>query len=91
MILSEAIGYAAATLTTISFIPQVLKIIIDKDTESISLFMYILFFVGVSLWLVYGVLNDDTPLIIANSITGVLALAILVYKIKYDYINKKRD
>ena len=77
------IGFIAAALTTISFIPQAYKVIKTKDTSGISLGMYILFVLGVFLWLVHGIQVQDWPLIISNSITFVLSSIILAFKIKY--------
>ncbi len=77
------IGFIAAALTTISFIPQAYKVIKTKDTSGISLGMYILFVLGVFLWLVHGIQVQDWPLIISNSITFVLSSIILTFKIKY--------
>lgn len=77
------IGMFAATGTTISFLPQALKIIKTKDTKSISLSMYILFISGVILWLIYGILRMDIPVMVANAVTLVLASIILYFKIKY--------
>jgi MtN3 and saliva related transmembrane protein len=76
-------GSAAATLTTIAFIPQVLKIWRIKHTADISLGMYILFTTGIALWLVYGILIQSGPVIAANSFTLVLAGAVLIMKIKF--------
>jgi MtN3 and saliva related transmembrane protein len=76
-------GYLAAILTTISFLPQAIKTIKEKNTEGISLVMYSLFTSGVLMWLVYGIFVKDTPIIIANSITLILAVTILALKIKY--------
>ena len=90
MILNTIIGYSAAVLTTVAFLPQVIKIIRYKDTDSISLSTFILFFIGICLWFIYGIMNNDIPIIIANLITGALAFIILVYKIKYDYINNDK-
>jgi MtN3 and saliva related transmembrane protein len=81
--LTTAIGFLAAMGTTLSFLPQALKIIKTKDTKSISLSMYILFVSGVFLWLIYGVLRQDVPVIIANAVTLILASLILYFKIKY--------
>lgn len=78
-----AIGLIAACCTTLSFIPQALKIIKSKNTQSISLSMYVLFVSGVTLWLIYGALIHDLPVIIANGITLVFAGSILYFKIKY--------
>ncbi|MEM2935503.1 MAG: SemiSWEET transporter [Candidatus Thermoplasmatota archaeon] len=80
---SAVIGLFAATLTTISFIPQVIKTLRLRRAEDISLAMYFLFCNGIFLWLIYGILTEDFPIILANSITLVLSLTILLFKIKY--------
>lgn len=76
------IGYVAAFLTTVAFLPQTIKVIYTKDTKSLSLIGYSLFFVGVLLWEIYGILNEQYPIIIANIITAILTFIILFYKIK---------
>lgn len=76
------VGYVAAILTTISFIPQVIKSHKAKNLSEISLQMYILFTSGIFLWLVYGLVINSLPIIIANAITFVLAAYILYLKIK---------
>lgn len=83
MQLSELIGYAAAFLTTSSFVPQALHTFKTKDVRGISLTMYSIFVVGIALWLVYGILLDAWPIVIANSVTLTLAIAILAMKLKY--------
>jgi len=75
-------GYIAAALVTISFVPQALKTIKSNDTEAISLVMYIMFFIGVLLWLVYGVLINDWAQIIANGIVFILSGLILFMKVR---------
>jgi MtN3 and saliva related transmembrane protein len=75
------LGLAAAAGTTISFLPQVIKTLKTKQTKDISLWMYIIFTTGVFLWLVYGFLIKDIPLIIANAITFAFAGIILILKI----------
>lgn len=77
------IGFIGAFCTTVSFVPQAIKVIIEKKTESVSLGMYILQVVGLSLWLIHGFMINDMPLIISNIISVVLALIILVCKIIY--------
>lgn len=77
------IGLVAATCTTISFLPQAIQIIKTKNTKDLSLAMYLLFIVGVFLWLVYGVMISDAPVIIANAITFLFTSTILMMKIKY--------
>ena len=73
----------AAFLTTFSFFPQAIKVWKTKSTKDISLLMFALFTLGVFLWLIYGIILSDVPIILANSITLILALFILINKIKY--------
>lgn len=80
---TELIGYAAAFLTTASFVPQALHTFKTKDVRGISLGMYSAFVVGITLWLVYGLLLNAWPLIVANAVTLTLATAILAMKLKY--------
>jgi MtN3 and saliva related transmembrane protein len=83
MTLSTWIGSAAAILTTIAFIPQAWKAWHIKHTADISLGMYVLFTIGVALWLVYGILLESWPIIIANSVTLIFAGIVLAMKIKF--------
>ncbi|AUX29718.1 MULTISPECIES: SemiSWEET transporter [Sorangium] len=78
-----ALGLVAATLTTISFLPQVLRTLRTHDTRSISVGMYAAFVTGVGLWLVYGLLTGDVPIIVANAITFVLSGTVFVLKLRY--------
>jgi MtN3 and saliva related transmembrane protein len=77
------VGLLAAACTTFSFLPQAIKTIRTKDTQSISLSMYALFTFGTLLWLLYGVFTNNLPVYLANGITLLFALIILVYKIRY--------
>ncbi|WP_416151882.1 SemiSWEET transporter [Salipaludibacillus sp. HK11] len=83
MTIISMIGLLAAALTTISFLPQAIKTIKEKDTGSISLGMYSLFTTGVLLWLIYGISIMDIPIIAANLVTFALASFILGMKLKY--------
>lgn len=83
MSLIDSIGYIAAALTTIAFIPQALHTWRLRSASGISLGMYVIFTLGVVLWLLYGVLLGAWPLIVSNTITLALALAILVMAIRY--------
>ena len=85
----EALGYIAAFLTTAAFFPQTIKTIRTRDTKSISLAMYVLFTSGIALWLWYGWLVDSMPLIFANTSTFVIALTILVLKLREPKANQK--
>jgi MtN3 and saliva related transmembrane protein len=78
------LGLLAGTLTTISFLPQLLKTWRTKSAKDMSLPMLISFCAGVLLWLVYGILIQAAPVILANLITLILALIILGLKLKYD-------
>lgn len=77
------VGSAAATLTTTAFIPQALKVWRTRHTADISLSMYAMFTLGVALWLAYGILLMAWPIIIANSITLLLAGSVLVMKLRF--------
>ena len=76
-------GYVAATLTTAAFLPQTIKTIRSRDTRSISLWMYLVFTVGVVFWLVYGIVLDSKPMIIANIVTLGLSATILGMKLRW--------
>lgn len=80
--LAQALGFLAAVLTTVSFVPQVIYCWKTRDTRSISLGMYACFSLGVLLWLVYGLLVEQWPVVFANAITLVLASSILYLKLK---------
>ena len=75
------LGYGAATLTTLSFFPQAIKTVRSRDTSGISLPMYVLFTLGITLWGIYGLITHDGPLFVANSITLVPAITVLERKI----------
>lgn len=79
----EIIGLFAGGLTTIAFIPQVIKVWKTKSTHDISLAMFVMFWIGILLWLVYGIMIGSKAIMIANSLTLILAGSILYFKIKY--------
>jgi len=81
--MTTLLGLLAGALTTISFIPQALQALKTRNTKGISLPMYMIFVSGVLLWLIYGLLIDEPPVYIANAITFVLSLSILMMKIRY--------
>ena len=83
MAVEVLVSAAAATLTTAAFLPQALHIIRHKDTRAISLQMYVAFATGVLLWMVFGLLIGNLPIIVSNAITLGLALAIIAMKLKY--------
>jgi MtN3 and saliva related transmembrane protein len=81
-VVHDMVGYAAAILTTVSFVPQALKSWQTRDLSGVSLAMYSLFTLGVALWLVYGVMLGSWPIIAANAITLALAGVVLTLKLK---------
>lgn len=83
MNLEMLIGVLAGILTTVAFVPQVLHVYKTRSAKDISFGMYAIFVSGVLLWLVYGWMIMALPVIIANAVTLVLAVAILVGKIKF--------
>ncbi len=80
---TTTVGLAAATMTTAAFLPQAIKTWRTRQTRDISLGMFLVLCLGIILWLIYGYLRDDLPLILANGVTLVLAGTILVLKLKY--------
>lgn len=89
MIDANLIGAIAGIFTTICFIPQAVRVIKAPDTKAISITMYVVFSMGVLLWLIYGIMLNSLPVIIANLFTLPLSLVILVKKI-YN-VSKKID
>lgn len=81
--MEQIIGFIAALLTTVSFAPQAVKTIRTRNTESISLGMYVIFTIGIICWLIYGIFLNDLPIILANSITLLFTSTILAMKLKY--------
>ncbi len=84
------VGYAAAALTTVSFLPQALLTLRSRDVSGISMTMYGAFTAGVALWLVYGWLLGEWPIIVANLITLMLASVILGTKITVEWSERTR-
>jgi MtN3 and saliva related transmembrane protein len=78
----EIIGFIAASLSVICLIPQAVKIIKTRDTEAISIWMYILFFLSIIFWLIYGVMLNNVPIIMKNTLAMILSGIILYLKIK---------
>lgn len=79
----EIMGIIAGGLTTTSLVPQVIKTYKSRSAEDLSLGMFSLFSLGVLLWLVYGTINKDLPIILANGFTLVLALTLLFFKFRF--------
>ncbi|XDD51765.1 SemiSWEET transporter [Leptospira sp. WS92.C1] len=82
------LGYIASLLTTVSFLPQLIRILMGGSTKDISRNMYIVFVIGVVLWFLYGCLKQDFPIILANVFTFIFTSVILFYKLREDSQNK---
>ena len=83
MTTATIIGFAASLCTTAAFVPQVVRAWRTRSTRDISLGMFVVFSIGILLWLIYGLMTADPPLIAANAVTLVLALAILGLKLRH--------
>lgn len=79
----EWLGYVAAVMTTLSFVPQAARTIKTRDTRGISLGMYVVFTVGIAFWFAYGIVLMSWPMIISNLVTFGLAATILGMKLRY--------
>lgn len=80
---AEHLGYIAGVITTVSFIPQVVRVYKNKSGKDVSLIMVMMLSLGTLLWLVYGLMVNGLPIIIANAVTFSLVLVILILKIYY--------
>jgi len=80
---AQLIGLAAAFCTTIAFLPQVYRTWQTRSTKDLSLSMFLVFTTGIFLWLVYGLIMRDVPLIAANGTTLVLSGSILYFKLRH--------
>ena len=79
----ESFGYFAAILTTLAFLPQLIKTLKTKKAEDVSLITLIMFLTGLLSWIIYGYKIESTPILVANIITFVLNLLILIFKISF--------
>ena len=86
----EWIGSMAAISTTVSFVPQLIRVWRRKSASDISLTMFLLFSFGLACWLVYGLGIGSVPVAVANAATLALSLAILTLKLRYDRSNRVR-
>lgn len=78
------IGYIAATCTTLSFLPQLVRVLRLRSARDISLSMFLVFSVGTVLWLTYGLLAHSKPVTAANAVTLALSVSILILKLRFD-------
>jgi MtN3 and saliva related transmembrane protein len=79
----QIIGFVAGTCTSLAAAPQLIKAWKTKEVKDISMKMFLLFVVGISLWLLYGILKSDIPIVITNSISLAFNGAMLALKLKY--------
>jgi MtN3 and saliva related transmembrane protein len=82
--LAENVGFAAAFCTTTAFVPQLIRVLRLRSARDISLPTFLLFSIGVFLWLLYGLYTGSKPVIVSNSVTLILSVSILVLKLRYD-------
>ena len=87
---NDFLGILAGTMTTISFIPQVLRIVQTRSAHDISWGMFTVFAIGTALWLTWGIAQGALPVIIANFVTLVLSIVIMVLKWRYAVIGRKQ-
>jgi MtN3 and saliva related transmembrane protein len=80
---TDLLGYVAGALTTIAFVPQAWRTFRTKDVSGISLRMYCIFTLGIAVWLAYGIVLKETPMMVANSVSLVLACIVLGMKLRY--------
>ena len=79
----EFFGYFAAILTTLAFLPQLIKTFKTKKAEDVSLITLIMFLTGLLSWIIYGYKISSTPILVANVITFILNLLILIFKVTF--------
>ena len=87
----DIIGIIAGILLIISFIPQLIKIIISKNSKDISIFMFLILLISELLWVVYGILKCDLQVIITNAITSCITLLIIICSLHYKNNNQNNE
>lgn len=86
----DKVGFVAGFLTSVAFVPQVVKVFKDKHTEGISLLMYLTFMSGLICWIIYSIHIGDTPLLIANIVTLALAFPVFYMVIRNKMKSKRK-
>jgi MtN3 and saliva related transmembrane protein len=79
----ECVGFVAAFLTTAAFVPQLVRVIRRRSARDISLPTFLMFSLGVFLWLLYGIYTESRPIIASNTVTLALSVSILILKLRY--------
>lgn len=82
---ADMLGYAAGALTTVTFLPQVIKTWHDKSAKDVSLYMFIIAFVNEIMWLVYGVMIENWVIILTNAIMLVMSGIMIMLKVRYNH------
>lgn len=88
---TEIVGLTAGICTSISLVPQLIKLVKHKKAEEISLFYLIILFIGLALWIWYGILRDDLPILVTNGFGLVINGIIIVLGIKYKRSGKQKS
>ncbi len=83
MTILDNLGIIAGSLTTGSFVPQLVRIVKEKTTKEISLGMFLMSFMGLNCWLVFGILLGSKPIIVSNTLSIAMVSVIILYKLKY--------
>jgi MtN3 and saliva related transmembrane protein len=86
----DLLGLAAAFLTSVSFVPQVAKTLMTRDTSGLSFIMYTLFVTGVSAWLAWGLIAGQMPVVVANAVTLLLAGLVWLLKVRAIFLGRDR-
>ena len=81
----------AGILTSVSMLPQLIKILKEKDAQNVSIVMIIVLICGLSVWIVYGVMREDWPLIVTNSFSVLVNTLILIFMIKYSGVKETKE
>ncbi len=76
-------GISASVFTAVSLIPQLIKVVKEKKADSVSLWMLLVLFIGLGLWICYGVLKADTIIIISNAVSFIINLLLAFFAVKY--------
>lgn len=85
----EIVGLAAGICTSISLLPQLFKLVRHKKAEDISLFYLVILFIGLGLWIWYGVLREDLPIIVTNGFSLVINGIVIVLGVRYKRAHRK--
>lgn len=80
---TQIVGIIAGVLTAISMLPQLIKMVKEKKADDVSLLMLLVLLAGLSLWVVYGIMREDLPIIVTNSFSLMLNITVVILRLKY--------